>query len=65
MSTHFTATIEVNEVTHTEARNVHNRPSDSTPASRVVQDVTRIVLRADTLEKLQAKLTAHVALIEN
>jgi hypothetical protein len=64
MSKHFTATIEVHEVNNTEA--VTSRyPEQCKPGSRDVHDVTRIVLRADTLEKLQAKLTAHVALIEN
>lgn len=64
MSTHFTATIEVHKVNHTDAV-VSRYAEQSKPAHRDVQEVARVVLRADTLEKLQAKLTAHVALIEN
>lgn len=62
MSQHFTATIEINETTHTEASSYRN---ESKPASREVKEVVRLTLRADSLEKLQAKLAAHVALIEN
>ena len=59
---HFTATIEVIQVSFTEKDNGYNQPKTS---ERSVQDVARLVLRADTLAGLQAKLAAHVALIEN
>jgi hypothetical protein len=59
---HFTATIEVTEVSFTEKDNGYNQPKTS---ERGVHDVARLVLRADTLAGLQAKLAAHVALIEN
>lgn len=56
MSKHFTAVVEVFQV---EASGTISQPSkDKT-------EVARIVVRAETIEKLQAKLSAHVALIEN
>lgn len=57
MSQHFTAVVEVFQV---DAAPVGDRgiPKDK-------QEIARIVVRAETLEKLQAKLSAHVALIEN
>lgn len=65
MSTHFTATVDVHQVTHTESVPSHRSGVADKPAGREVQDVARLVLRADTLEGLQTKLAAHVALIEN
>jgi hypothetical protein len=59
---HFTATIEVLEVVFIEKDNGYQKPKTQ---EREVRDVTRLTLRADSLEKLQAKVTAHVALIEN
>lgn len=59
---HFTATIEVLETVFSEKDNGYQKAKTT---EREVKDVTRIVVRADTLEKLQAKLSAHVALIEN
>jgi hypothetical protein len=64
MSTHYTATVEVHKVDHTAA--VTGRyENQNVPASREVQEVARLVLRADTLEKLQTKLADHIALIDN
>lgn len=63
MSTHFTAVIEVHKVVNQEAVN-HRYAEQSKPALRETAEVARIVVRADSIEKLQSKLTAHVALIE-
>lgn len=59
---HFTAILEVKESVTTEKDGGYQKPKI---IERDVVDVARVVLRADTLEKLQAKLSAHVALIEN
>lgn len=64
MSTHFTAVIEVHKVVNTEAVTHYRTPSENKPAVRETAEVARIVVRADSIEKLQSKLTAHVALIE-
>jgi hypothetical protein len=59
---HFTAVLEITEVTTTEKDGGYNQPKI---VERGKRDVARIVLRAESLEKLQAKATAHIALIEN
>jgi hypothetical protein len=59
---HYTATVEVIEVSFTDKDHGHNQPKTS---ERSVQDVARLVLRADTLDGLRDKLASHVALIEN
>lgn len=59
---HFTATVEVTEVTFSEKDNGYQKPKTT---EREVKDVTRLTIRADTLEKLQTKLADHIALIEN
>ena len=56
MSKHFTAVVEVFQV---EASGMASQPSKDK------QEVARIVVRAETLEKLRDKLASHVALIEN
>jgi hypothetical protein len=55
-SNHFTAVVEVFQV---EASGTVSQPTKDK------QEIARLVLRADTLAGLQAKLAAHVALIEN
>lgn len=62
MSNHFTAILEVKESTTTEQDGGYQKPKI---VERNVVEVAKIVLRADTLKGLQAKLAAHVALIEN
>lgn len=62
MSKHYTAVLDIQEVENTTPTNNYN---EIIPAQRIVSDVTKIVVRADTLESLQKKLTAYVALIEN
>ncbi|WP_104087969.1 hypothetical protein [Arthrobacter sp. GMC3] len=61
MSKHYTAVIDVQEVENKPATKEY---SNVIPAQRIVSDVTKIVIRADTIADLQRKLTAHVALIE-
>ncbi|WWV91869.1 hypothetical protein GMYAFLOJ_CDS0039 [Microbacterium phage phiMiGM15] len=71
MTAHFTAVLEV---TKTEPGSTGNgREWDAVrrveipakPATdRKVDELARIVVRADSLEALTAKLAAHVALIE-
>lgn len=58
MKKHFTAVLEVKEVSEDSGT---GRGDDK----RFVNEVARIVVRADTLEGLRTKLAAHVALIEN
>ena len=62
MSKHYTAVLDIQEVENTTPTKNYN---EIIPAQRIVSDVTKIVVRADTLESLQKKLTAYVALIEN
>jgi hypothetical protein len=59
---HFTAILEVKESTTTEKDGGYQKPKI---VDRAITEVAKIVLRADTLKGLQAKLAAHVALIEN
>lgn len=59
---HFTAVIEITEVTSSERDGGYNQPKI---VERGKREVSRIVVRADSLTKLQAKVTAHVALIED
>jgi hypothetical protein len=61
MSTHFTAVLEVHKVENTDASGYNKQ----VPGERTTAEVARVVIRADNLTKLQAKLAAHVALIEN
>jgi len=68
MSTHYTATLEVNRVsrpTPPPTTDPYRRGSTPEPAptSRDVSEVARIVIRADTLEGLAAKLSSHVDLL--
>lgn len=62
MSKHYTAVLDIQEVEHTAPSKNYG---ETVPGQRNVSDVTKIVVRADSLESLRAKLTAHVALIEN
>ncbi len=52
---HYTAVIEVKEV---------GEAGTITKPTREVTDVARIVVRAETLEKLRARMLSHVELIE-
>lgn len=58
---HYTAYISVTR-SKTVAQNA--APRLGTERVRKVNDVTKIVVRATTLEKLVAKTTAHLALVE-
>lgn len=53
---HFTAVVEVFEMTAS---------GTITTPTRDKQEVARIIVRAESLDKLQKKLINHVALIEN
>lgn len=65
---HFTAVLEITQTerppapTPTTGYRNDREPAPTLPP-REVRDVARIVVRADTLEALAAKLTAHVALV--
>lgn len=61
--THFTAVIEITKTVHKEPTTTY-RGGEAKPAERGVQEVARIVVRADTLESLVAKAGAHLALVE-
>ena len=63
MSTHYTAVLEVHKVINTEG--VVSRYAEQNKApQRETAEVARIVLRADSLDRLQVKIAAHVELIE-
>jgi hypothetical protein len=60
--THFTAVLEVHRVDiEPEGKDY----STVIPEKRTTAEVTKIVCRADNLEKLRAKLAAYTDLIEN
>ena len=59
MAKHYTAVIEINTVNSSET--THRTPE----VKREVNEVSRVVVRADTLSKLVAKAGAHLALIED
>lgn len=62
MSTHYTAIVDVTEtITQDEVKDRYEKVV--TPASRTVSEVTKIVVRADTLGALVNKVHAHVALV--
>lgn len=60
--THFTAALDVTQTTHTPAS--ASRYGDSTPESRDVSDVTRLVIRAGSIDDLATKLAAHINLLK-
>ena len=60
---HFTAVLEITRTNVAAAQGAHNRANAE--LHRDVSEVVRLVVRAESLEKLQAKLAAHVALIED
>lgn len=63
---YFTAVIDITEVTSTKiAGSYRGGRQEPESIERGTRDITHIVVRAESLEKLQAKVTAHVALIEN
>lgn len=54
-SEHFTAIIEIKQV---------EPPLTMGSGEKKITDISRLVLRADSLEKLVSKAGAHLALIE-
>lgn len=65
--THFTAVIEVNKVDLIEPPTTNTRHLDSPPPTgrREVSEVTKLVLRADTLTKLIDKMNNHITLLDD
>ncbi len=64
---HYTAVVEITKTTHTPApADPSSRRFQSSPpeSRREVVEVARVVLRAESLERLRDRLGAHVALIE-
>lgn len=62
MIIHYTAQLNVTATeVQAETKDRYNNPT--TPASRTVTESANIVVRATTMEALQTKLTAHVALL--
>lgn len=57
----YTAVVHIEEVTEVAA---HKDYSTNVPATKESRELTKLVIRADTLGKLQSKLTAHISLIE-
>lgn len=64
MGQHFTVTIEINQVTEAEDPKVDGYGKTTAGTPRKVAEVTRLVLRAPTIEALKKKVTAHVELVE-
>jgi hypothetical protein len=63
---HYTATVEVRETIparSTSTTGGYRQPTE-TKTEREVRDVARVVVRADSIERLREKLAAHVALID-
>lgn len=63
---HYTARIDitVSEIEIPDTTKYENRNTKPEP-TRSVRQVTSLVVRAKTIESLQQKITAHVALIED
>lgn len=64
---HYTATVEVRETipaVETSTSGGYGRPATEKKTEREVRDVARVVVRADSIERLREKLAAHVALID-
>lgn len=65
MAKHYTAVVEVNRVTEAVEPKINDYgKTTSAGAPSKVDEVTRIVLRASSVEALKAKIAAHVELIE-
>lgn len=68
MSGHYTATVEVREtIASRDTSTVGGYGAThrtETKTEREVRDVARVVVRADSIERLREKLAAHVALID-
>ena len=64
MTTHYTAVLQI---TATEDKNEVKDRYDKITAvgGRTVTDAASIVVRAETMERLQDKLIAHVALLKS
>ncbi|UIW13235.1 hypothetical protein SEA_WARDA_53 [Arthrobacter phage Warda] len=60
-TTHFTAVVEIHKTTTTPGRTDYGK---TTPDSREVAEVAKLVIRAATIESLRDKIAAHAALIE-
>lgn len=60
-TSHFTAVIQVSQVITTEDRGT-GRGDDRTRT--VDREVSKLVIRAKTMEALKTKVAAHVALVE-
>lgn len=61
MSDHYTALLTISS-TKTETKSGGYNKPDTT--DRNTTEVVKLVVKADSLEKLRSKLAAHVALIE-
>lgn len=59
---HYTAVLEIQKVVTTEARTDYGK---TTPATREVAEVARVVIRSASLAGLRAKIADHAALIED
>lgn len=65
MSEHYTATIKITKtdrVTESYPRNAEKAKNEGT---REVQEVASLVIRADSIDELTAKATAHLQLVED
>jgi len=62
---HFTATVEVTKITRTPPPTSGYPRGEQPRETRATAAVSRLVIRADSLDTLRAKLGAHVELLED
>lgn len=60
-SEHFTAVVEINKTSISTESGSYGKPDE---VNRQVAEVAKLVIRADTLDKLTDKIAVHVDLIE-
>lgn len=62
MSDRYTAVLSISKTTETTERGGYNEPNKTVRDSN---EVVKLVVKAESLEKLRDKLASHVALIED
>ena len=63
MTKHYTAHLEVSSTEHTSETSGYGA-NQKTEHKREVIEVAKLVIRAESLEALSAKLQSHIGLIE-
>lgn len=65
MTVHYTAVVQLEKVTTTEAEIDNYTRQIKTPATREVAEVARIVVRDTDLDRLTERVSQHIDLIED